>query len=240
MSAPTRNPNGITNVPVINPWGMYVAPAPCMSHEYFNDWDNYTAGDWTITTSTGSNSLTAGNGGLLSLVTAASNNDIQHIAKNPAAFAFASGYQFWFSTRMMLTDSTNSAAIAGVQAGGTAFAPTDGVYFSKATAGQVWTLNLTASSSTTTLTFDTTANAADSTYQVLSFYYDGRDTPTLTGWICDVSKPGIANIKSVKSTQTMTNLPTANLTQAIGVKAGAAAAKTLRSDYLFVANEVNR
>lgn len=243
-SSPLRALGGLSTARKGTPWGDFIEPNPGAIHKYFNDWSNYTAGDWTITTTAGSNALASGNGGVIALATAAVDNDVQAIAKNPAMFAFTSGNRFWFSARVHTTDITDSTVICGVKTGGTAMAPTDGVYFSKADLSAQWTLKLTASSSTTTLTFPTTANAVNSTYQTLSFYYDGKTTPTLYGWIDTDSAPDRNNeddtLVGMVSTQTMTNLPSAVLSQALGIQAGAAAAKTLRCDFLFVANEITR
>lgn len=243
-SAPTRFINGLSTARKGTPWGDFIEPNPGAIHKYFNDWSHYTAGDWSITTTAGSNALASGNGGVIALTTAAVNNDIQHIAKNPAMFAFTSGNRVWFSARLHTTDITDSTVIAGLQTGGTAFAPTDGVYFFKDDLTAVWTLKLTASSTTTTLTFPTTANAVNSTYQTLSFYYDGKPIPKLYGWIDTDSAPDgnddTGTLVGMVSTSTMTNLPSAVLSQAMGIRAGAAAAKVLRCDFLFVANEITR
>lgn len=244
MGSPARFLNGISTARINTPWANFIEPAPGACHKFFDDFDRYVAGDWTITTTTGSNALAAGNGGIIALATAAADNDIQHMLKNPASFAFSSGNQFWFSARIHTTDIADSTVICGVQTGGTAFAPTDGVFFEKADLSAVWTLKVRASSTTTTLTFPTTANAVNSTYQTLSFYYDGRTVPTLYGWVDTDSAPDanqdVDSLVGMVSTQTLTNLPSANLSVAMGIKAGAAAAKTLRCDFLFAANEITR
>ena len=45
----TRFQYGVTNVNETNLFADMVQPDPTLFHEYFNDFDTYTAGDWTVT-----------------------------------------------------------------------------------------------------------------------------------------------------------------------------------------------
>ena len=64
---------------------------------YWNDFNTYNAGDWTVAPATGTSALTAGLGGQLTLTTGAVSGNGQGNALNPVSFAFTPGYQTWFS-----------------------------------------------------------------------------------------------------------------------------------------------
>mgnify|MGYP001576761201 CR=1 FL=1 len=49
MATPFRATNGITNVPSSNFMGQALSLDPTLTHTYFNDFDVYAAGDWTVT-----------------------------------------------------------------------------------------------------------------------------------------------------------------------------------------------
>ena len=75
----THFTSGVTNV-VRGTLGKIKQPDPTKYHTYFNDFDVYTSGDWTVTTTeAGSGSATEaiidGDGGLLALTNAAGDDD---------------------------------------------------------------------------------------------------------------------------------------------------------------------
>lgn len=258
---PTRYPSGVA-VAIKNAlFGNFPLPPSLNLHQYLNDFDTYAAGDWTITTTTGTNALVAGNGGLIRLTTAASNGDIQHIAKNPASFALVPGCQAWFLCNLSVSDNLSSL-IAGWQAGGTAFAPANFIGFTKASGSANIDFTITNTSVSTTLSAVTTI--APTTPTALGWYYDGRADPTLYVFS---STPVLANTPNIVFGQqyfiggtvvgsigaqapvgvangaaSLANLPAAatNLNLAVGIRAGAVAAKTVDIDYLGGASEVVR
>jgi hypothetical protein len=222
---------------------------------YLNDFDDYTAGNWTTTTTTGTNALVAAPGGVLRLSTAATSSDIQHIAKLPASFNLVAGNQFWFTCSISVNDNI-SGFIAGLQAGGTAFAPTDGIYFQKVTGSANVDFVIRRASTSTTLTAVTTIVAAAQTS--FGFYYDGKQNPTIYAFsstpvaaqnpltafgtqpLYFLGGVMVGSIGNESPTSTsLANLPLAatNLSQAIGIQAGAAAIKTLDCDYMLAATE---
>lgn len=108
VSAPaTRETSGISTSAVNWLFGNYPFPTPPRLNEYFNDFNTYAAGDWTVTTgSTGSVGLTDGNGGLLLISSAGATNDIQAIQLVPKSFAFTTGSQMWFACNINLSSAT--------------------------------------------------------------------------------------------------------------------------------------
>jgi hypothetical protein len=252
-ATPTRFLKGVSTSAKNTVLGNYMSPNQLDPHEYVNDFDTYAAADWTITTTTGTNALVAGNGGILRLSTAATSSDIQHIAKNPAAFNIVPGNQMWFLVSINLNDNV-SGFIAGLQAGGTAFAPVDGIYFSKVTGSANVDFTIRRASTSTTLSAVTTIGAATQTS--FGFYYDGKQNPTIYVFSATPSIAGAAqtafgqpyfiggvmvgSIGAESPTSTsLANLPLAatGLTQAVGIQAGAAAIKTLDCDFLMAATE---
>lgn len=231
---------------------------PLDPRAYVNDWDTYTAADWTITTTTGTNALVAAPGGVLRLTTAATLNDIQAIIKNPASFNLVAGNQFWFSISLSVSDNI-SAFIAGVQAGGTAMAPTDGIYFQKASGSANVDFVIRRASTSTTLAAVTTIVAAQQTS--LGFYYDGKQDPTIYAFsstpvqantplaafgtqpLYFLGGVAVGSIGAQSPTSTsLANLPLAatNLSQCLAFQAGAAAVKTCDMDYMLCATEMLR
>jgi hypothetical protein len=243
---PSRFPKGI-NAEVQGSFSsMLPVPNLLEVHPYFNDFDTYQATDWTITASTGTNALVAGNGGILRMTTAAAVNDVQAIVKNPAAFAFVGGNQVWFMASLNVSDNT-SAFNVGLIAGGTPMIPLDGVFFQKVAGSANIDLVIRKAGASTTLAAVTTIGAATQT--PLAFYYDGRAEPTIYVYSGTPAIAAQANVAfgqpyfvggaMVGGTQVMTNLPIVNLSQAV-VFQTPTGVKTLDVDYLMAINEVVR
>jgi len=76
MGTPSRFNNGVTNVGKNHFAANFKAMVPTKYHQYFNDFDTYVAGDWTVTAvGAGTQALTDGDGGLLLRTNAAADND---------------------------------------------------------------------------------------------------------------------------------------------------------------------
>jgi hypothetical protein len=254
-STPTRYPSGVSVQARPYFYSNYPTPTQIvLSHEYANDFDTYVATDWTVTTTTGSNALTAGNGGILTLTTAAAANDIQGIQKTPAAFAFVLGEPLWFSVNVNAND-TASSIFAGLMTGGTVIAPTDGVFFSKATGQNNVSITVKTGGASTVFANVTSVNPSPTIATTLGFYYDGLGNPTL--WVFSSQSnynsasafgapvPIGGNMCGAFGAQAtsgflLTNLPLSNLAPTVAIEAGAAAVKTLAVDYLFAANQILR
>src|SRR4029077_3322170 len=93
----TPIPSGITNAVLSTALETYIGVDPSTVHQYFNDFDVYTAGDWTVTpTHAGTNAVAAGPGGILSLAALATSADVDQLTLKAAAFNFVAGNQVWF------------------------------------------------------------------------------------------------------------------------------------------------
>ena len=220
----TNLPNGVTNAALNTVMSSYGDTDPSVFHAYWNDFDAYEVGDWT-NTATGSvtNGVIAGNGGILSMINSAANNDLNSLQLKAASFAIVQGNKAWFKARFSVSNATNAALIIGlIQTTTTPLTVTDGLYFSKAAASTTLNMLTTASSSSSTVSVGTLANA---TYVNVGWHYDGNQTITV---FLNNQKVGATGI---------TNLPTANLNLTMAVSNGTAAANTLNVDYIGAFNE---
>lgn len=223
--ATTAYPNGVTNAPVGTALQTFSAPDPTISHTYFNDFDSFAAGDWTVTeTQAGATqAVAAGDGGWLALVNSAANNDLNSIQLAAASFAITAGKEAWFKTRFKTSSATNAALVIGlIQTTATPLTVTNGVYFIKAAASTSLIARATASSTSSSLTVGT---MADDTFLTAGWHYDG-------GSLISV----FLNGNRVGSLPT-TNLPSSALNLTIAESNGTAAAITTTIDYVLASTE---
>lgn len=218
---------------------MPAGPIP----SYFNDFFTYAAGDWTVTTSTGSSALVAAQGGTIVLTTAASNSDIQANWLNPAPFVITAGYPAWFGIRFAISSLTPACGF-GLCPTNSAAAPINGIYLTKAAAASALVLNVEKASTNTTLTIPGTLVAA-TTYTV-GWYYNGDpqngaikvfSTVNNTQPNIGAQVPPAVGGFAVSSQTTLTNLPIVGLAPGFWIKNGAsdAAAHTLTIDWVEAA-----
>ena len=223
----TRFPNGVTNVGEDSPFADLAMPAPTRFHTYFEDFDYYAAGDWTVTeTDAGATqALTDGDGGLLLITNTAADNDLVSLQKKGESFRFASGKKLFFEARFKVSDATQSDVVIGLQITDTTpLDVTDGVFFIKADGAA--TVNLLVEKNNTATTTSSVATMANDTFIRLGFYYDGASA-------IEYSVDGV-----VTGTSVTTNLPDdEDMTVTIAIQNGEAAAKTMTVDYVFVAKE---
>jgi len=222
----TRFPNGVTNVGEDSPFADLAMPAPTKFHSYMEDFDYYTAGNWTVTeTQAGATqALTDGDGGLLLLTNTAADNDLVSLQKVGESFRFASGKELFFEARFKVSDATQSDLVVGLQITDTTpLDVSDGVFFIKADASTTVSLVVEKNNTATTTSVGT---MADDTFISLGFYYDGASA-------IQYSVNG-----SVLGTSVTTNLPDdEDLTVTFAIQNGEAVAKTMTVDYIFVAKE---
>jgi hypothetical protein len=194
MGTPSRFPNGISTDRVGMVTGNYPLPNPSDTIEYFNDFNTYAAGDWTVNAGGGGsgNALSAGVGGILTLTAATSG--VQSIKGN-GSFAFkattasATGTQMWFNANVTLSSTVaNPDYQLGLVKGtmSSALNETDGVYFWKKTGATVagtdtaWNLIIKAAAgSTTTIRLPTATLPVDAATVQMGYYYDAKPDPTL-------------------------------------------------------------
>ena len=223
----TRFPNGITNVAENAPFADLNMPAPTLYHTYFEDFDYYVAGDWTVTeTDSGATqALADGDGGLLLITNTAADNDLVSLQKKGESFLFAAGKPLFFEARFKVSDATQSDVVIGLQITDTTpLDVTDGVFFIKADGST--SVSLLVEKNNTATTTSSVATLADDTFITLGFYYDGASS-------IQYSVNG-----TVTGTSAVTNLPDDEaLTVTMAIQNGEAVAKTMTVDYVFVAKQ---
>lgn len=226
----TRFPYGLTNVGETDLFADMVQPDATLFHEYFNDFDTYTAGDWTVTeTDSGATqALTAGDGGLLLITNTAADNDLVALQKNPAAFTFTAGKKTFFRCRFKVSDATQSDLIFGLQVVDTTpLDVTDGIYFLKADGAATVDFICRKNASTGSTSASAVATMANDTFIELGFYYDGQSK---VAYEVNGSVLGSLDASSAY-------LPDTTCTVSFALQNGEAAAKTMTVDYVYVAKE---
>ena len=223
----TRFPNGVTNVGEQSLFAELGQPAATLYHTYFEDFDYYTAADWTVTeTQAGATqALTDGDGGLLLLTNTAADNDLVSLQKVGESFRFASGKPLFFEARFKVSDATQSDVVIGLQITDTTpLDVSDGVFFIKADGAA--TVDFLVEKNNTATTASAIATMTNDTYIRLGFYYDGASAVQY-----------FVNGTYTGSSVT-TNLPDdEDMTVTIAIQNGEAAAKTMTVDYVYVAKE---
>jgi hypothetical protein len=222
----TRFPNGVTNVGEDSPLADMGQPAATKFHTYFEDFDYYTAGDWTVTeTQAGATqALANGDGGLLLLTNTAADDDLVALQKVGESFLFAAGKRLFFEARFKVSDATQSDVVMGLQiTDATPLDVSDGVFFIKADGSTSVNLLVEKNGTATTSSVTTLAN---DTFITLGFAYDGASA-------IEYSVNGV-----VRGVSAVTNLPDdEELTVSFAIQNGEAVAKTMTIDYIFVAKE---
>jgi hypothetical protein len=226
----TRFPYGLTNVSEVDLFADMVQPDPTLFHTYFEDFDTYTAGDWTVTeTDAGATqALTAGDGGLLLITNTAADNDLVALQKNPAAFTFTAGKKTFFRCRFKVSDATQSDLVFGLQVvDSTPLDVTDGIYFLKADGAATVDFICRKNASTGSTSASAVATMANDTFIELGFYYDGQSK---VAYEVNGSVLGSLDASS-------TYLPDTTCTVSFALQNGEAVAKTMTVDYVYVAKE---
>jgi len=233
MGTPVRFPFGVTNVEKHTPFAQLGLPLPMTYHTYFNDFDHYVAGDWTITNvgTTPTQALTDVDGGALLLTMAATDDSSSFLQKKGESFLPTSGKKLFFAARFKVSDATQSDFVVGLQVTDTTpLDVTDGIYFQKddgdANVDFYVSKDATTGRSTTTAATTVTTD----TFLELAFYFDGKRYVTL--WK-DRLQVGVVDL----TTTLATYLPDTELTISFGVQNGEAVAKTMTVDYIFAAQE---
>jgi hypothetical protein len=222
----TRYDNGVTNSGNTVAMGNLTVLDYTKVHQYKNDFDNYVAGDWTITeVGSGSRALTDADGGVLLITNGSVDNNSNFFNKVGESFLFASGKKLWFKSRFKVSDATQSDFVMGLQITDTTpLDVTDGVFFRKDDGDA--NIDFVVEKNNTATTATAIATAADDTYVELSFYYDGVSE------IQDFVDDALAG-RSV-----VTNLPDDEImTISFGIQNGEGVAKTMSVDYILVIKE---
>ena len=222
----TRFPNGVTNVGEDSLFAALGQLAATQFHTYFEDFDYYTAADWTVTeTQAGATqALTDGDGGLLLLTNTAADNDLVALQKVGESYRFASGKKLFFEARFKVSNATQSDVVMGLQiTDATPLDVTDGVFFLKS--DDSTTINLLVEKNNTATT-TSVGTLADDTYIRLGFYYDGNS-----------SIQAFVNGTYVATSATTNLVDDEDLTISFAIQNGNAVARTMTVDYIYVAKE---
>jgi hypothetical protein len=261
MSAPARYLSGVTTAPRKSLFGNFPFPNPAAANVYFNDFNTYAAGDWTVTsTNSGTSALVSTNGGALVLTCGGTATNYQGNTLNPASFAITPGYRAWFACSFTVSDIASAASpsfVIGMTKGGPS-APTDGVYFTKAS-GAAKTVSAVIRASSTSSTITGVATLTDATQVTLGWFYNGAATPTLDFFSSSVvsattafGSPYIYGGQAVAAASAdasytapnvLTNLPGPTVLmapQVYMVQPTTAASPTITVDWIFAAAELNR
>jgi hypothetical protein len=231
LSGPlSRFPNGLNPLAEsadMSDWVFQLDPA--RSHLYFNDFDVYAAGDWTVTTvgAASAAALAAGDGGWLALTTDTGGTDAVSLQSKVANYNLATNKDFVVKARFKLSDATDSGIVIGLATVDTtpvASLPTNGMFFYKASGAAALTAQMRSSGTATSLSVATMAN---DTFVTVAFVY----IASLGIWAVYLNDAYVAQ------SSTVSNFSTAALAITIGLLNGAAAAKTLTLDYVLTAKQ---
>jgi len=229
MAVPRRFTNGVTTAAGGTNTGMFILPDVTKAHIYFNDFDTYVAGDWTVTNSgTATEALTDADGGRLLLThDAITDDNTCFLNKVGESFKVESGKKVWFKAKFKVSEATQHDLVLGLQITDTTpLAVSDGIYFQKDDGDTNIDFHVTKNSSSSSITG--VGTLADATDVTVGFYYDGGTK--IYVYVNDIE---------VGSVTPGTNLPDdEELTISIASQTGdAVGTHTMSIDYIFAAKE---
>lgn len=237
---PTHFENGLTNVSKDATLGAFGMSDPTKYHTWFNDFDDYAAAQWIVTTteagtSSATEDISDADGGILLLTNDNADNDLDFLqwsaaddSAATATFSLTAGKQSWFKARFKVSDATQSDFVMGLQViDTTPLAVTDGIFFQKDDGDALLDVYCQKDATTGSTSKTGIYTMVDDTYVVVGWHYDGVDT--LEYFINDV------RVGSLNATSTY--LPDTTLAISFGIQNGEAVAKTMSIDYVFTAKE---
>jgi hypothetical protein len=198
---------------------------------YIEEFDVYTAGEWTITTteagaSSATEALTSIDGGALLITNDSNDNDADFFQLPSEGFKFDSTKRLYFETRFKVSKATESDIVIGLQLTDTApLDVTDGIFFLKPDGAA--TVNFLVEKDDTATTASAVATLAADTFVTLAFYYEPSDGKLQ--YFVDGVKVGASAITNVPDNE--------ELTVSFGLQNGEAGAQTMTMDYIFVAKQ---
>jgi hypothetical protein len=142
---PSRFPGGISNAAPWQFFGSMGLPNPFFYHQFADDFDIPIADTgWVTTETTGAVTQASAQGGAISLATAATISTFVSVQRPTANFEPVAGKKMFFVARLTLADVVNSVFVAGLMPiTATPFtAPSNGIWISKAAAGEQLVLNV--------------------------------------------------------------------------------------------------
>ena len=229
MGTPVRYPNGVTNNTPTSPTAMLPVLDPSNVQMYFNDFHVYTAGDWTETavsvgTGTSASAISDAAGGVVTLTSAANENDGAWYESQGESWTVEAGKKMWIKVRFKTSDATQSDIIFGLHSTSTTPQSAANRFLFESVDGSA-AVYFNSDDNTNDEDSDTVATLADATWITLAAYWDGVDTVELFA-------------DGVKVTSfTPTTTPTTELALGWGQLNGSASVETLDVDYILVAKE---
>lgn len=226
----TRFPNGVTNVAENDLFCNLAMPDPTQYHTYFDDFDTYTAAQWTVTetSATATQALADGDGGWLLLTNSTEDNSLNALQKVGESFLMESGKQAFFKARFKVSDATQSDVVIGLQiTDATPLDVSDGIYFLKADGAATVDLVCRKNATTGSNTATAVATLSDDTFVTLGWYYDGQGNLSYS----------VNNSVTGSLSASSSYLPDTELTVSFAIQNGEAAAKTMTVDYIYAAKQ---
>lgn len=238
MRTPTRFFNGITTVRKDNPLGQFGLPDPTAWHVWFDDFDDYAAAQWIITTTeaggaSATEAVSSANNGVLVITNDTNDNDLDFLQWSGTdasaaveSFKFVTGKKLFFKARVKLNEVIQVDFVMGLMITDTTMLDvTDGVFFQKDDGDAL--LDFHVEKNNTASDGTGIATLVDDTWVTLAFYYDGKSE--VTAYVNDAKVSSLA----------LTNLPDdEELAISFGIQQGEATnAKELHVDYVFIAEE---
>ena len=237
MPNPVSFTAGISTAAKTSALATYPGQDPMKVFTYSNDFDNYVAGDWTVTAVGASTAaMTDGANGRLLLTTAALENDGVQLQKVGGAFLPVSGKKMWFKTKFQISDATQSDFLFGIAVTDTTAivaagdGVTDGIFFQKDDGSTSVTLYCQKDTTTGQTSAASVATITAATDIELAFYYNGVSS---IKYFVDGVHKGTLDLTTTPATY----LPDTECRVTMAFLTGAAAAITCNIDYIFAAIE---
>lgn len=235
MATPKRYSNGVSNIAAGKTMSQYPAPDPTLLYGYFNDFFQYAATDWVLTTAeAGAGNATEAiaddeTGGVLVITNAGGNGDHDNFqlskdggTNDSESFLFAVGKKAWGKVKVKSNDGDKIHSFLGLHIVNTDpvnVAPTDGVYF-EITGGVI---SFVVRKNGVSSVESSIGTLGDDIFKTLGFYWDGIDTFHV--FVDDVEATSVSS----------GTLPDDEyLAVSFGVENEEASANTLEMDYIGI------
>lgn len=231
----TRFPKGVANVPSSSTLGNFTELDPTKNHTYFNDFDTYTAANWTITVvqagaGNATEALADEDGGVLLITNDNADDDSVFFNKVGEGFLLDPARQSWFKARFKTSDAVQSDLVFGLQVTDTTpLSVVDGIYFLKTDGAATLDVICRKDATTGSTIASAVASVVSDTYMNLGWFYDGAGT---LFYFVNNNCLGHLNVASF--------FPDQELTISFGIQNGEAVAKTLSVDYILASKARQR
>ena len=200
-------------------------------HKFFDDFDKFTAAEWTITTTeAGAGDATEAigdaDGGVLVITNDAGDNDLDFIQSLNETFKFEVGKRLYFEARFKVLEVIQCDVRIGLIIKDTTLLDvTDGIYFGTDDGDALLDFSV-EKNNTATLTAGVATLVAN-TFITVGFYYDGSSSDI------DI----IVNGETVGSSVLTNMVDDEELAITFGIQNGEAVANVLSIDYILAMKE---